>query len=298
MKKNVVRRNLCLLTNKLFKKFPVSGRESMESYVEMEFRGAKRALELYKPYHSIENKYILDVGCGMGGASVYYALDGAKKVIGIDIDEKRINTASSFASLKGLNNNTSFEVRDACNLPYRSSTFDMIISNATFEHLYKPDMVLKECNRVLKEEGILNFTFMPYRSRRGAHLYDYVYMPWCQLFFPDEVLVKIWKEGFKKAWETGENKSESFSPEEIENTVTVRNLQHLNMIKIKELKKIVAETDFRIVLWRTYESKYFYLLKYVPFVNEYCIDRVVAVLQKRTEEIVCQENCDSKEGKL
>lgn len=271
-------RNLCLLTNKLFKKPPVSGRESMESYAEMEFQEAKRVLELYKPYHSIDGKYILDVGCGMGGASAYYALNGAKKVIGIDIDEKRIRVASSFASAKNVNN-ISFEVQDASNLPYESNTFDMVVSNDTFEHLYKPDIVVKECYRVLKEEGILNFTFMPYRSRHCAHLYDYVYMPWCQLFFPDEVLVEIWKEGFKKAWETGQ-RATSFSPEEIENITTVRDLAHLNMIKIRELKKIITKTSFKILLHNMQASIKFYPLKYVPFINEYFIAHVVAVLQK------------------
>lgn len=279
MKQNIVRRNLCLLTNKLFKKCPVSGRESMESYAEMEFRRAKRALELYKPYQSIENKYILDVGCGMGGASVYYALNGAKKVIGIDIDEKRINTALSFASLKGCQQYI-FEVQDASNLPYKSNTFDIIISNDAFEHLYKPDIVVRECYRVLKEEGTLNFTFNSYRSRRGAHLYDYVYMPWCQLFFPDEVLVEIWKEGFKKDWETGKNRSESFSPQEFADIVSIRDLAHVNKIKISKLKKIISETNFRVVLHRTCTSKYFYPLKYIPFIKEYFIDSVVVVLEK------------------
>lgn len=235
-RKKDILRSLCLLTNKLFKKPPVGGRESMEKYAEMEFQNGKRSIETYKPYRSIEDKYILDVGCGMGGASIYHALNGAKKIVGIDIDEKRINVARSFASLKGANN-ISFEVQDASNLPYETGAFDMIISNDAFEHIYDIDLAMKECYRVLKREGTLNFTFQLYRSRRGAHLYDYVYMPWCQLFFPDDVLVKIWKNGFKKDYETGKNRAPSFSPEEIEDINTVRDLAHVNMLKISELKK-------------------------------------------------------------
>lgn len=277
--KGKILKGLCLLTNKLFKKPLVSGRESMENYAENEFQKARQVLELYKPYHSIEGKYILDIGCGMGGASVYYALNGAKKLIGIDTDEKRINTARSFASFRDVNN-ISFGVQNASNLSYESNTFDVIISNDTFEHLYKPDIVMKECYRVLKEGGTLNFTFRPYRGCRGAHLYDYIYIPWCQVFFPEEVLVKIWKEGFKKDWETKKSRSASFSPEEIEHISTVRDLMHVNMIKISQLKKVITETDFKIVLYKTYASKYFYPLKICPFINEYFIKMVVVVLEK------------------
>lgn len=51
----------------------------------------------------IENKIILDLGCGTGMFSVAAYLAGARRVIGVDIDEKAINQAKQFAKKNKLN---------------------------------------------------------------------------------------------------------------------------------------------------------------------------------------------------
>ena len=77
-----------------------------------------------------------------------------------------------------------------------------------------------------------------------------------------------------------ENRSVSFSPEELKNVASVRDLAHVNKIKVSALKKIIAETDFKIVRYKTYASKYLYPFKYIPGMNDYFINMVVVVLQK------------------
>ncbi len=39
----------------------------------------------------IKNKDILDVGCGSGIIGIYCAMNGARKVIAVDIDEKAVD---------------------------------------------------------------------------------------------------------------------------------------------------------------------------------------------------------------
>jgi putative methylase len=51
----------------------------------------------------IENKIVLDLGCGTGIFSVGAYIAGAKKVIGIDLDKKVIKTAKKFADENKLN---------------------------------------------------------------------------------------------------------------------------------------------------------------------------------------------------
>ena len=50
----------------------------------------------------IEQKTVMDLGCGTGIFAVGAALTGAKKVIGIDIDKKVIITAKEYAKKKNL----------------------------------------------------------------------------------------------------------------------------------------------------------------------------------------------------
>lgn len=40
---------------------------------------------------NVENKTILDLGCGIGEFSRYFAENGAKKVVGIDISKSFLN---------------------------------------------------------------------------------------------------------------------------------------------------------------------------------------------------------------
>ncbi len=51
----------------------------------------------------IENKNVLDLGCGTGIFSVGAYIAGAKKVIGLDLDEEAIKTAKKFADENKLN---------------------------------------------------------------------------------------------------------------------------------------------------------------------------------------------------
>jgi len=48
-------------------------------------------------FNDIENKIVLDLGCGTGIFSVGAYLTGAKKTLGIDVDKTSINIATSYA---------------------------------------------------------------------------------------------------------------------------------------------------------------------------------------------------------
>ena len=75
----------------------------------------------------IENKVILDLGCGTGIFSFGAYLAGAKKVIGIDIDEKAVETAKKFAKKNKLK--IEFFVKDVGDVNFKCDT---IIMNPPF----------------------------------------------------------------------------------------------------------------------------------------------------------------------
>lgn len=53
-------------------------------------------------FEDIKNKTVIDLGCGTGIFSIGATLTGAKKVIGIDLDENIIKTAREYAEQNNL----------------------------------------------------------------------------------------------------------------------------------------------------------------------------------------------------
>lgn len=243
MKINIL---ICKIMNRLFRKPTVCGRQSREDYAKWEFDIAPSNLESFKPYSSFDAKIILDLGCGMGGKSLYYAMNGAKEVFALDTDLDRVKIGIKTAKLKNIDN-LHFVTADAGKLPFKSNSFDLVMMNDCIEHLFNLEESLSECYRILKDGGMILANWMSYRSPFGAHLYDYVYAPWCHLVFSERALVKIWKEEFSKEYERGKNLSEQFSPADICNTMTIRELQHLNKITVKEFGKTVQKTKFSML---------------------------------------------------
>lgn len=98
----------------------------------------------------VKGKTILDVACGDGIGTAFLSTNGAKTVCGGDISADSIWHARKLAGAS-----CSFTVLDACYLPFKEESFDVIVSIETVEHLNDQDKFLAECRRSLKEDGCL-----------------------------------------------------------------------------------------------------------------------------------------------
>ncbi len=98
---------------------------------------------------------ILDVGCGIGGSSLYLAEKFGAKVTGITLSPVQANRAQERAKVAGLTATTDFQVANALEMPFADHSFDLVWSLESGEHM--PDKVkfLQECYRVLKPGGRL-----------------------------------------------------------------------------------------------------------------------------------------------
>ncbi len=98
---------------------------------------------------------ILDVGCGIGGSSIYLADKFAAEVTGITLSPMQVSRARERAIQLGLEQKVSFQLANALVMPFADSTFDLVWSLESGEHMPNKEQFLAECYRVLKPGGKL-----------------------------------------------------------------------------------------------------------------------------------------------
>ncbi len=101
----------------------------------------------------INNKQLLDLGCGVGDYAKIYSEKGAF-VTAVDNSKKEIEHAKNLHI-----SNIKFMIHDInYGLPFENSSFDIITSSLVFDHLEGLKPLFKECNRILKDNGQLIFS--------------------------------------------------------------------------------------------------------------------------------------------
>ena len=111
---------------------------------------------------------VLDAGCGGGGMPLSLAEEAAL-VVGIDPIERFQDAGVKLGRERSLPN-LHFVLADGMALPFRSETFDLVLSHAVIEHVSDAPLYLRECARVLAPGGHVYLSTAPYLSFAGAHL--------------------------------------------------------------------------------------------------------------------------------
>jgi len=139
----------------------------------------------------LSNQRVLDVGCGLGGTTIYYAERGAYQVIGIEISPIRASSARALVQHHPMAGIIHFVIADAARLPFRNAVFDSVMSTDAWEHMLAPEVALLECARVAKPEGRIVVTAVPFFSPWGAHAKRWLPIPWIQVICPRHILFSI-----------------------------------------------------------------------------------------------------------
>lgn len=98
---------------------------------------------------------ILDVGCGIGGSTLYLSDKFAASATGITLSPVQASRAKERAIEAKLSERVEFQVADAQAMPFADNTFDLVWSLESGEHMPDKTQFLKECYRVLKSNGTL-----------------------------------------------------------------------------------------------------------------------------------------------
>lgn len=114
-----------------------------------------RIKRIYQIFEKVlRNKHepiVLDIGCADGHISSYFVLNKAK-VFGLDTSKYNVEKANE----RGVK---AFFGDASKTLPFPSENFDIVLIGELIEHMFDPDFLLKEANRVLVGGGTLILTF-------------------------------------------------------------------------------------------------------------------------------------------
>ncbi|MFX0200865.1 MAG: class I SAM-dependent methyltransferase [Candidatus Hodarchaeota archaeon] len=260
---------ICVILSKMFSSIvshPIE--RTIDEYCEHEFQTAKENKKIESQI-KFEHANVLDLGCGLGGQTVYFSSQDTNATIGIDIKKKWIDAAKRYAIKKKADKKVDFVRADGADLPIKKNSFDIIIMYDVIEHLPQANRVLEECKRVLKSNGLLYIQFgPPWLNPYGGHLYAYIHIPWCHLIFSEKTIINVLK------------KSKSSSPiTEINHTIT--QFQNLSRMTIRRFRKIIDEIDFEEIFYEEKFSHKVSFLRFFPLVKEFFVSNVSCIMKKR-----------------
>jgi SAM-dependent methyltransferase len=172
--------------------------DGVMTYAEWQYEKGGDTINFYLAFTDTDTmfsgKTVLDIGCGAGGKTLYYASLGAEKVVGVEILEKYRAEAEALAAKIRLSDRFEFVCADASGLPFAEGTFDTVVMNDAMEHVDAPEAALAEVLRVLKTGGRVYINFPPYNHPFGAHLSDVIFIPWVHRFFTRKTLIRAYKD--------------------------------------------------------------------------------------------------------
>ena len=121
---------------------------------------------------------ILDVGCGIGGSTLYLAKKFDAQAVGITLSPVQAKRAGERAAEQGVDllafenfelaeaPAVQFQVADALSTPFPDNSFDFVWSMESGEHMPDKPGFLRECYRVLKPGGTFLMATWCHRSTR------------------------------------------------------------------------------------------------------------------------------------
>ena len=114
--------------------------------------------KLYEKVDLKNKRKILDVGCGTGAVTLDIALLTEGEVVGIDIDEEKLQEAERVLSKIS---NIKLMKGDVLDLPFEDDSFDLVVFNIVLMHVKKQQEAVNEMARVVQKGGFVLGTLEP-----------------------------------------------------------------------------------------------------------------------------------------
>ena len=138
---------------------------------------------------SLRGKRVLELGCGYGAFSVRAAEEGASAVVGLDLDERRIELCRHFLVSGHAGVSSLVEFRAEPIESISGEQFDVVISNETLEHVLDLPSAVDAVEKLLVQGGVFIAGWGPlWYSPFGGHGYSWKLfgrqVPWSHFLAP------------------------------------------------------------------------------------------------------------------
>jgi len=97
--------------------------------------------------------HVLEIGCGIGGASRYLAKESGCRVTAIDLTQECVDVARELTRRCGLKDSIDFQQADATHMPFGDAVFDHVWSHYVTMNIRDKEELASEIARVLKYGG-------------------------------------------------------------------------------------------------------------------------------------------------
>ena len=129
------------------------GHRDLWPFDQLHSRGIVRTREHTERARIQRGMYVLDLGCGLGGASRYLAAECGCRVAAIDLTPNFVEAARILTARCGLAERIEFRQANALALPFEDGTFDYVWSYAVTMNIADKEGLGREVARVLKRGG-------------------------------------------------------------------------------------------------------------------------------------------------
>jgi ubiquinone/menaquinone biosynthesis C-methylase UbiE len=172
--------------------------EDLAPVDEFHIGGRKATDHLLKQLNISPQSHVLDLGCGLGGASRFVATHYHCQVNGIDLTPEYIQTGQALCAWLGLDKQVTLAHGSALCMPYRDNTFDAGFMLHVGMNISDKNALFSESYRVMKPGA----TFGIYdimREKDGELIYP---LPWAattqtsKLATPEQYLLALKRAGF------------------------------------------------------------------------------------------------------
>lgn len=104
----------------------------------------------------LENKTVIDIGCGPGYYALSFASNGASKVLGIDFSQNMIDLATKKAAEANVDHKCSFIVDDFSRREFDES-FDYAVLMGIMDYIEEPSPFLEKVFSITTEKVVISF---------------------------------------------------------------------------------------------------------------------------------------------
>ena len=175
--------------------------EDLAPIDEFHIRGREASIELAQQLNLDATTHVLDVGCGLGGASRYLAQEYGCHVTGLDLIEEYCRVAEMLANRVGLASRVTYRHGNALEMPFEDVSFDVVWTQHSAMNVPDKARLYGEIWRVLRPGGL----FASYDVLAGPGGSPHYPVPWAGdpsfsfLVTPHELRELLEKTGFSIA---------------------------------------------------------------------------------------------------